>query len=142
MPKFFFPQEDKIVETRRLHAQGNVRFMKSAFVKETLGEERSWSEEDCQIAVRDGHSIPLRIYRPIKAPGGLPVMVFAHSGGSCMGSLDTEEFVCRLLTIRLGLIIVSVGYRLAPEWKWPTHVLDTYDAMKWVGQSGAELPAC
>ena len=132
MPKFFLPKPDKMPETRRLHAQGNVRFMKSSFVKETLGEQRLWAEEDRHIDVRDGHSVTIRIYRPTTHPGERPVMLYAHSGGWCMGGLDTEEFICQLLCVRLGIIIVSVAYRLAPEWPYPTCVLDTYDALKWV----------
>ncbi|KAJ9605717.1 hypothetical protein H2200_009566 [Cladophialophora chaetospira] len=132
MPKFFFPRSDKMPETRRLHAQGNVRFMKSAFAKETLGEQRLWTEEDRPIVLRDGHSVMIRVYRPTAHPGKRPVMLYAHSGGWCMGGLDTEEFICQLLCMRLGIIIVSVAYRLAPEWPYPTCVLDTYDALKWV----------
>jgi acetyl esterase/lipase len=132
MPKFFIPRPDKMADTRRLHAQGNVRFMKSAFVKETLGEKRLWSEEDRPIMVRDGNSITVRVYRPTNHPDSRPVMVYAHSGGYCMGGLDTEEFICQTLCMKLGIIIVSVAYRLGPEWLYPTSVLDTYDTIKWV----------
>ncbi len=59
-------------------------------------------------------------------------MLYAHSGGWCMGGLDTEEFLCQLLCMKLGIIVVSVEYRLAPEWPYPTCVLDTYDVLKWV----------
>jgi acetyl esterase/lipase len=141
MPKFFFPRPDKMSDTRRLHAQGNVRFMKSAFVRETLGEQRLWTEEDRPVVIRDGNVITVRIYRP-SAPGDTcPVMVYAHSGGWCMGGLDTEEFICQLLCMRLGIIIVSVGYRLAPEWLFPTPVLDTYDILKWVRSPSASASA-
>ncbi|EXJ66581.1 uncharacterized protein A1O5_10251 [Cladophialophora psammophila CBS 110553] len=118
--------------TRRIHAQGNVRFMKSPFVKETLGSQVLWTEDDRSVAVRDGHSVTVRIYRPKSHSGTRPVMVYAHSGGWCMGGLDTEEFLCQLLCMRLGIIIVSVAYRLAPEWPYPTGVYDTYDVIKWV----------
>ena len=132
MPKFFLPRVDKMAETRRLHAQGNARFMKSAFVKETLGDERPWTEADRPVVLRDGHSITIRIYRPTSHAGTRPVMLYAHSGGWCMGGLDTEEFICQLLCMKLGMVIVSVAYRLAPEWPYPTCVLDTYDVVKWV----------
>ncbi|EXJ61605.1 hypothetical protein A1O7_02033 [Cladophialophora yegresii CBS 114405] len=132
MPKFFVPRPEQIPESRRLHARGNVRFMQSAFVKEILGEQRLWTEEDRPIVVRDGNTITVRVYRPSTLPGGRPVMVFAHSGGWCMGGLDTEEFICQFLCVKLGIIVVSVGYRLAPEWRFPTPIRDTYDVLKWV----------
>lgn len=123
-----------MAESRRLHSMGNVRFMKSKFVEETLGaaSPRPWTEEDRPLVVRDGTSITLRIYRPRPPRGPSPVMVFSHSGGWCMGSLDTEEFICQLLCIRLNIVIVSAGYRLAPEYSYPTGCYDVYDAIKWV----------
>ncbi|KIW69912.1 hypothetical protein PV04_02228 [Phialophora macrospora] len=139
MPKFFLPRPDKMSETRRIHAGGNVRFMKSAFVRETLGERRLWTEEDRPVVIRDGNVITVRIYRPLAPADTRPVMVYAHSGGWCMGGLDTDEFVCQLLCMRLGIIIVSVGYRLAPEWPYPTPVLDVYDIMKWVSINAEAL---
>ncbi len=50
-----------------------------------------------------------------------------------MGGLETEEFICQLLCIRLKIIIVSVAYRLDPEVAYPSICYDVYDAMKWVG---------
>ncbi|KAK5197953.1 hypothetical protein LTR92_002198 [Exophiala xenobiotica] len=133
-PKFFFPKADKITGSRQLHARGNVRFMKSKFVKETLGttSPQPWTEEDRSIVVRDGAAITIRIYQPRSSSDSCPVMVFAHSGGWCMGGLETEEFICQLLCIKLNIIIVSVAYRLAPEVSYPTICYDVYDAMRWV----------
>ena len=84
------------------------------------------------MTLRDGSSITLRIYRPTSITTDLPVMIYSHSGGWCMGGLNTEEFICRLLVIRLRIIIISVAYRLAPEFPYPTGVYDVYDAIKWV----------
>ncbi|KAJ9645567.1 hypothetical protein H2204_001148 [Knufia peltigerae] len=140
-PKFFFPRRDNMAESRRLHSMGSVRFMKSKFVKETLGSAspRPWTEEDRQLPVRDGTSITIRIYRPRLPRGPSPVMVFSHSGGWCMGSLDTEEFICQLLCIRLNLVIFSVGYRLAPEYPYPTGCYDVFDTIKWVATNAASF---
>lgn len=49
-----------------------------------------------------------------------------------MGGLDSDEFICQLLCMRLGIVVVSVAYRLGPEWSYPTCVWDVYDVMKWV----------
>lgn len=126
-----------MAESRRLHAGGNARFMKSAFVTETLGENVSQQclEEDRVVTVRDGTPITIRVYRPSTSTSGgagFPVMVYAHSGGWCLGGLDTEEFICRLLVTKLRIVIVSVAYRLAPEFAYPTGIYDCYDVIKWV----------
>lgn len=111
--------------------------MKSAFVTETLGENVSQQclEEDRVVTVRDGTPITIRVYRPSTSTSGgagFPVMVYAHSGGWCLGGLDTEEFICRLLVTKLRIVIVSVAYRLAPEFAYPTGIYDCYDVIKWV----------
>lgn len=132
-----------MAESRRLHAGGNRRFMKSAFVTETLGGDAASpqqqqqcvvEEEDRSVVVRDGTPITIRVYRPQLAAtkDGLPVMVYAHSGGWCLGGLDTEEFICRLLVTRLRIVIVRMAYRLAPEFPYPTGIYDCYDVIKWV----------
>ncbi|RMZ86741.1 hypothetical protein DV736_g6031, partial [Chaetothyriales sp. CBS 134916] len=135
-PKFFFPRADAMLESRRLHSLGSARFMNSSFVKQTLGDgyEQRCAEYDRPVVVRDGTSVTVRIYRPIvdQFDGGHPVLIFSHGGGWCMGGLDTEEFICQLLCLRLRLIIVSVAYRLAPEALFPTGIFDIYDVMKWV----------
>jgi acetyl esterase len=58
-------------------------------------------------------------------------MVFSHSGGLCLGGLDTDEFICQLLCTRLNIIVVSVAYRLAPEATYATSIFDVYDVLKW-----------
>ena len=127
--------------SRRLHATGNTRFMKSAFVKEALGNTspRLWTEEDKAIVVRDGSSITLRIYRSRGVSTGFPVMVVAHSGGYCLGSLETEGFICQMLCLRLNMVVVNVAYRLSPEVSYPTHVFDVYDAIKWVAANAPSI---
>jgi len=123
-----------MAESRRLHAIGNQRFMQSAFVKDSLGDNVAdrCEEEDGYVVVRDGTPIKLRVYRPKPITTGLPVMVYSHSGGWCLGGLETEEFICRLLVTKLNIIIVSVAYRLAPEFPYPTGIYDVYDVIKWV----------
>jgi acetyl esterase len=82
--------------------------------------------------------IPVRIYTPEGRPP-FPVLVYFHGGGWVIGSLDSHDGVCRLLTNAVGCIIVSVDYRLAPEHPYPAAVEDTYAATRWVGEHAAEI---
>src|SRR5262245_32819719 len=41
--------------------------------------------------------IPLRRYRGLGTSGTLPVLVFFHGGGFCIGDLDTHDYVCRYI---------------------------------------------
>jgi len=99
-------------------------------------------EEDMTAPARDGHPIPVRIYRPASPPsGGSPLVVFYHGGGFCLGGLENEELNCRLFAQKLGCVCVNVDYRLAPENKFPTAVLDSWDTLQWAAANTKKLGA-
>lgn len=84
--------------------------------------------------------IPLRIYTPLAAPGGpLPALVYFHGGAGVFCSIDTHDGLCRLLANGSGCKVISVGYRLAPENKFPAAVDDACAATAWVLRRGEEL---
>jgi len=82
--------------------------------------------------------IPVRVYRP-SDESKLPIVVYYHGGGFTWGDLDTHDNLCRKLSNRSGAIVVSVAYRLAPEHPFPAAVEDSYAALEWVAQNGAEI---
>jgi acetyl esterase len=84
--------------------------------------------------------LPVRIYRPSGSPD-LPVLVYFFGGGWTLGSIDTSDGVCRHLANAVQCLVVTVGYRLAPEWTFPAAVEDCYAATRWVTTHGDELGA-
>jgi acetyl esterase len=82
--------------------------------------------------------IPLRIYVP-EGEGPFPLLVYFHGGGWVRGSLDAYDGLCRLLTNGAGCVVVSVGYRRAPEHPFPAGLEDCYAAMSWVAEHAADL---
>lgn len=91
--------------------------------------------EALQIPVRDG-SLPARLFAP-SMDSGLPVLLFFHGGGFTIGSVDTHDILCRMLARESGAAVLSVGYRLAPEHRFPTAVDDAWDALQWLVREGA-----
>lgn len=84
--------------------------------------------------------IPPRIYRPIKtAIRGLVVNV--HGGGWVAGSIEGDDQRCRIIAERTGCIVVSVGYRLAPEYPFPAGLDDCAAAIEWSWRHAATLGA-
>jgi acetyl esterase len=80
--------------------------------------------------------VPVRIYRPQQAQGGV---VWLHGGGWVVGDLDTEHPWAALLARRSGAVVISVGYRLAPEHPFPAPHDDAYAVLTWMAEHAAEL---
>lgn len=96
--------------------------------------------EDLRIPARDGHSLPARLYAPgLPSEGNLPVLLYFHGGGFTIGSVATHEPLVRRLAELSGGAVLSVDYRLAPEWKFPTAVEDAWDSLAWLRGQGAAL---
>ncbi|MGP4070075.1 alpha/beta hydrolase [Halobacillus sp. B29] len=89
-------------------------------------------EENC-FQGRDGHDLPVRIYKP-EGTGPFPVLVYFHGGGWVFGDLDSSDNVCRYLSKHAQTIVVSVGYRLAPEHTYPAAFHDAIDAVRWISR--------
>src|SRR6202044_3799731 len=73
-----------------------------------------------------------RVYLPPGGNAARPVMVYTHGGGWVIGAVATVDPFCRLLSEAAGVIIVSVGYRLAPEHPYPGARGDTLAGFDWV----------
>ena len=69
----------------------------------------------------------------------LPVVVFYHGGGFCLGGLDTHDPLARAHAVGAEAIVVAVDYRLAPEHPFPAAVNDSWAALQWVGEHATEL---
>lgn len=77
------------------------------------------------------YEVPVRVYLPReKETDGLPVMLFFHGGGWVTESIDNYERICARMAVATNHIVVSVGYRLAPEYKFPVGLEDCYAVAK------------
>jgi len=80
--------------------------------------------------------VPVRVYRPHGSRGAL---VWLHGGGMVLGDLDTEHPWAARLAAASGATVVSVGYRLAPEHRYPAALDDAYAALCWASEHAADL---
>ncbi|MEU6539689.1 alpha/beta hydrolase [Streptomyces sp. NPDC047000] len=82
--------------------------------------------------------IPVRGYVP-EGEGPFPVLVYFFGGGWTLGTIDTSDAICRSLTNAVGCVTVAVGYRLAPEHRFPAAVEDCAAAVHWIAAHRGEL---
>jgi len=80
--------------------------------------------------------VPVRIYTPQQAHGAI---IWLHGGGFVMGDLDTEHPWAVRIAAGSGAVVVSVGYRRAPEHRFPAAVDDAYATLVWTAEHAAGL---
>lgn len=90
-----------------------------------------------RYVVGPGAAIPVRVVTPHQRPLG--VVMYAHGGGHVTGTLDSYDRLARRLAAAVPATVVLVGYRRAPEHRWPAAVHDVEAAYLWAVQRRAEL---
>lgn len=96
--------------------------------------------EDRLVSAPDGgETLPVRIYRAARAASPVPALFWIHGGGMVMGDLDQSDAYCADVAHALGVVVVSVDYRVAPEHPFPTPLEDCYAGLRWVARSAEAL---
>jgi acetyl esterase len=97
--------------------------------------------EQISIPTRDRSAIDARLYVPdrLAANRCKPLLLFLHGGGYVVGSLDTHDGLCRSLAAEAPCAVLSLGYRLAPEHKFPTALEDAIDALRFLAAAASRL---
>ncbi len=83
--------------------------------------------------------VPVRVYRPKDQAGKLPALYWIHGGGYVMGDIEQDDRLMKQMVKRIGCVIASVDYRLAPEHPFPAPVEDCYAGLKWLFGHAGEL---
>jgi acetyl esterase len=94
------------------------------------------SVRDTRVRASGGF-VPVRVLVPVARPRG--VIVYYHGGGWVIGGLADFDKLGRQLAQRTGCTVVLVDYRLAPEYRFPTAVDDSWAALRWADEYRAEL---
>ena len=82
--------------------------------------------------------LPVRVYTP-PGTGPFRTLVFFHGGGWVVGDVDHADVDCRCLCRDTGSLVISVGYRLAPEAAFPAALDDCYAALEWAAREAPPL---
>jgi acetyl esterase/lipase len=95
---------------------------------------------ELRIPGEDG-TIPARLYTPDGLAEGSPLLVYYHGGGFVLGSIDSHDNLCRFLARDAEVRVLSVGYRLAPEHRFPAAPADALAAFEYAARNAEELAA-
>ncbi|MGV3713599.1 alpha/beta hydrolase [Pseudolysinimonas sp.] len=119
-----------------------IPFMRRSYAsgpREELLHGREFDVVDDVYAGAGGAALELSIISPRGADGVLPGILFFHSGGMMFGDRFSGLDSALDWVEQLGVRLVTVEYRLAPEWPHPTPFEDCYAALVWVGEHATRL---
>ncbi|MGH3653047.1 alpha/beta hydrolase [Glutamicibacter sp.] len=123
----------------------------------TVSEARAKYESTCQANGLARLDLPLVQDLGLDVPGGRitlrhysagnttpgsalrPVILFIHGGGWVFGSLETHDALARSIAVHSGADVVSVAYRLAPEYRYPVPLDDCRAAFSFVAQRSEDF---
>ena len=94
------------------------------------------NEESIDCPTRDGHFLELRVHRdssfsPRDAKPDSPLIVLFHGGHHVLGFPGTLAGIAGSIAKQFNAVVVSAGYRLAPENAFPVGVEDAWDVLEW-----------
>lgn len=131
-----------ILQARLIRGLGYVT---SLFLR-LLGERRAPATFSRKISttISPGANIVLHFYTPenyyeSRGKTAFPTIVDFHGGGFCLGGPTDDAAWCNRLVQDLNAVVISVGYRLAPEYPFPTAVQDGVDALRYLTVNATEL---
>jgi len=87
----------------------------------------------------DGSEIELYLYDPAPGATNRAALYHIHGGGMILGSAKDMGFGPSGMAAALGIPVVSVEYRLAPETPFPGPQQDCLDGLAWLVAIAAEL---
>jgi len=105
--------------------------------------EPVWRADDFDLPGPAGN-IPVRLYASkARAPlcESTPMLIYYHGGAFVSGDLDGHDTLLRAIANRAGCLVLSVGYRLAPEHPYPAANDDALAALSWVVDHASEIGA-
>ncbi len=97
---------------------------------------------DDGVLAGPGGDIGFRRYRPLGvAAGVLPTLIYYHGGGFVIGTIETHDSTCRRLANTSRCQVISIDYRLAPEFPFPAAIDDGMAAFRHIRDNAASFGA-
>lgn len=75
-------------------------------------------------------TINVRIVKPEKGRGKLPVLFYIHGAGWVFGNGHTHDKLARELAVRTNSVVILPEYALSPEAKYPTAIKQCFELLK------------
>ncbi|HWI10262.1 MAG TPA: alpha/beta hydrolase [Burkholderiaceae bacterium] len=87
----------------------------------------------------DGPAVRVLIYAPAAAATARPALLHIHGGGYVVGAPEMDDGRNKALAAELDCVVVSVDYRLPPEFPFPAPIEDCHAVLTWLFRQASEL---
>lgn len=87
----------------------------------------------------ENRHINIRAYKKEKSCDNIPCIIFFHGGGFIGGTLDVVENPCKAIAEKANVVVISVEYRLAPEYPYPLGLEDCFETVRYVYNNSEEF---
>lgn len=98
-----------------------------------------------QIAVSEMYApsaagpIRCQVFSAPKATASRPMLLYIHGGGFTVGRSEDTAYITSRIAKETGFVVVSLNYRLAPEWPFPAGLDDCLSVLHWMREHGTEI---
>lgn len=90
-------------------------------------------ERDVTYGTAGGTDLKMDVYYPKSATGPLPVVMYVHGGGWTGGDKQDGAGVAAIPSLQeAGFLVVSINYRLAPDFRFPAQIEDVKCAVRYL----------
>ncbi|NGO10390.1 alpha/beta hydrolase [Streptomyces sp. HC44] len=121
-------------------AEGAAEGPFSLLTNEEMRRDGAFEVEERTVPGPEGApDISLLICKPTRVQGPRPVVYYTHGGGMVLGNNRLGMELALDWATELGLVVVSVEYRLAPEHPHPAPVEDSYAGLLWTAENAKEI---
>ncbi|XP_060098332.1 arylacetamide deacetylase [Heteronotia binoei] len=117
---------------------GFAHYMDVMMMITTMDYTPPVSDEKVIVTDTTFNDVPVRLYIPKGKSDSLKrAVIYLHGGGWCVGGkgMKSYDFLSRWTSEKLNAVVVSVDYRLAPKYHFPTQFEDVYAVAKYFLQS-------
>jgi acetyl esterase len=80
-----------------------------------------------------------RVYAASGPAAARPMLLYIHGGGFTVGSSQDTAYITSRIAWESGVVVVSVDYRLAPEWPFPAGLDDCLAVLRWMREHGRDI---
>lgn len=102
-------------------------------------EEAGVTREEVHIPGGTGPGVRALLYKPSEQAASEAGYLHIHGGGYVAGNPEASDPVNLQICAKLGVVVLSVAYRLAPEHPIPAPLDDCYTGLAWLHEQAPAL---